>query len=94
MKTRGYTAATRYESTANTTTVYTTIPQGPPVEGRVKLVENVESWPEQAHPGKRHRWRHLLHYGELGTGFAQCFCGAIGIPYKFPKDWPRTFGPP
>lgn len=64
------------------------IPEGPRVRGKVKLIPDTDAVPYLVHPGKRHRWHEMLHYGERGTGFAQCACGAVGVHYE-----PRVPGP-
>lgn len=72
-------------STATTMTLYVSIPEGERIRGRVKEVLGTAADPEQVHPGKPHQWREMLHYGEPGTGFAHCLCGAMGIPYRRAK---------
>lgn len=69
-------------SDTTTTHIFIAIPEGPLIKGRVKEVVNVEAYPDEVHPGKPHTWRELDHYGQFGTGFAQCLCGAIGIPFR------------
>jgi hypothetical protein len=56
-------------------------PQGKRIRGRVKEISGVEFYPDDIHAGKPHRWHEMLHYGQPGTGFAECACGAIGVPY-------------
>lgn len=75
----------RYESEATTTTLYVSIPEGRRVSGRVKEVLNTPADPAGVHPRKPHRWREMLHFGESGTGFVECVCGAIGIPFELPR---------
>lgn len=76
----------RYGTSATTTRLLIAIPQGPLVMGRVKEITGVETFPTEAHPGASHTWREMDHYGEYGTGFAMCLCGAIGEMYDHPYD--------
>lgn len=75
----------RYGSSGTNTTVYVSIPEGRRIRGRVKEVPHTLAAPGQVHPGKAHRWHEMLHYGQPGTGFAECHCGAIGIPFRRPR---------
>jgi hypothetical protein len=68
-------------TTATTETFYISIPDGPLIKGRVKVVGGTAPRPNRVHPRRPHLWREMLHYGQRGTGFAQCRCGAIGVPY-------------
>lgn len=82
---------TRTFSDSTNTTIYIAIPEGPRIRRRVKEVVGTAVDPEGTHPGKPHPWREMLHFGQRGTGFAQCLCGAIGVPYGR-SSWPRRSG--
>ena len=70
-------------STATSTIVYISIPEGRRIRGKVKEFEPpVDS---TAHPKGKHIWREMLHFGQPGTGFAECICGAMGVPYRKPR---------
>jgi hypothetical protein len=74
--------STTTESSATVTTMYVAIPDGPLRRGRVEeFADNDRAAAEQVHPGKPHRWHEMLHYGQPGTGFVHCRCGAMGIPF-------------
>jgi hypothetical protein len=77
-------APTTFTNEATNTTVYVSIPTGPRVRGRVKEVQGTVAMPDAVHPGRPHRWHEMLHHGERGTGFAECLCGAVGVPYRRP----------
>lgn len=70
-------------SAATVTRYSVSYPVGRRVRGRVRLVEGVD-WDTNAHKDKPHQWREMLHYGQRGTGFVQCICGAFGVPYRKP----------
>jgi hypothetical protein len=71
---------TTYSATA--TKVYVAWPEGRRVRRRVKeFADNDAANAERVHPGKAHAWHEMLHFGERGTGFVVCKCGAHGIPY-------------
>ena len=75
----------RFESSASTTKVVVSIPEGRIVTGRVKEVTNPDGtslgFAGDVHPFKHHVWREMLHFGHPGTGFVQCICGAVGVPF-------------
>lgn len=72
----------QFSSTAKTTTLYVAVPQGARFTGRVKEVEGTLADPEAVHPGEAHEWYETLHFGQRGTGFVECCCGAVGVPYS------------
>lgn len=75
---------------SESTTVYVSIPEGRRYRGRVKEIgQNELAAPEQVHPDDPHRWHEMLHYGQPGTGFVQCMCGAVGIPFRTGKAYPE-----
>lgn len=73
-----------YSDSAENVTVYLSIPEGKLIAGRVKEISNTPAHPEVVHPGTAHEWHEMLHFGQPGTGFAECRCGAVGIPYERP----------
>lgn len=77
-----------FVTSVTSTTMYVSIPEGRRIRGRVKEVEGTFAEPGQVHPGKRHPWREMLHCGQPGTGFAQCICGAVGIPFRRVESQP------
>lgn len=71
-----------FSSDATNVTLYISIPEGARMRGRVKEIAGTNAQPDSVHPGKTHSWREMLHDGQPGTGFAECICGAIGVPYR------------
>lgn len=72
----------RFTTSASSTVIYACVPQGRRITGRVKVLSGIET-SLTAHPKKPHRWHEMLHYGRSGTGFAECRCGAIGVPFGY-----------
>lgn len=69
-------------SGSSSTTTYVSIPQGRRVYRKVKQFLNPDGAETAAAPeGHVHRWREMLHFGQRGTGFAECHCGGIGVIY-------------
>ena len=55
---------------------------------QVKIVRTIGHFADTVHPGKRHEWYEMLHFGQRGTGYAQCRCGAVGDLY--PRKYIRN----